>query len=275
MRPVHPLVPEDAREFIDAIEPADEQLLERKLERDPEEERHVERVVVRHERTRHRPAIDRLEHRRLHLEESARIERLPERPDHVRARLEDASCLRIEHQVQVATTVPLARVLPRVEDLSLLLLHHRQRPDRLGEEVERLHRDRRLTGAGSDARAANADDVTQVEELEDLVGVFADVVLLEVELDLLAGILDVRERRLPHRTKREDPTGDRHRLPGSFSSFEPLQHLSRGVGSVEAVRVRLDTELPQPRDLVDTGLDQFRSHSDSSGRRSDSADLAF
>ena len=48
------------------------QALEVELGRDAQVERAVERVVVRRERARQRAAVERLQHRRLDLDEAAR-----------------------------------------------------------------------------------------------------------------------------------------------------------------------------------------------------------
>ncbi len=74
MRPVHSLVPEVVPDLVDPLEAADEQPLEIELVGDAQIERHVERVVVGDERTGRRAAVERLEHRRLHLEEAALVE---------------------------------------------------------------------------------------------------------------------------------------------------------------------------------------------------------
>ena len=50
------------------------QPLEVELVGDAQVERHVERVVVGHERPRRGAAVERLQHRRLHLEEPAVVE---------------------------------------------------------------------------------------------------------------------------------------------------------------------------------------------------------
>ena len=68
VRPVDPLVPEVVPDLVHPLEPADDQPLEVQLVGDAQVERHVERVVVRHERTRRRAAVQRLQHRRLDLE---------------------------------------------------------------------------------------------------------------------------------------------------------------------------------------------------------------
>ena len=77
----HALVAERAVDLVDALEAADEQPLEVQLGRDAQVQLHVERVVVRHERPRGRAAGDRLQHRRLDLEEAARLHEAADRRD--------------------------------------------------------------------------------------------------------------------------------------------------------------------------------------------------
>jgi hypothetical protein len=72
-------VAEVAVDFVDAIESADDQPLEIKFGRDAQIQIHVERVVMGHERPRHRAAGDGLHHRRFDLDESVRIECAPHR----------------------------------------------------------------------------------------------------------------------------------------------------------------------------------------------------
>ena len=63
-----PLVPEVPIDLEDPLEAAHREPLQVQLRRDPQKQIHVERVVVRGERPRERPAGDRLHHRRLDLE---------------------------------------------------------------------------------------------------------------------------------------------------------------------------------------------------------------
>ena len=69
-----PLIPEVAVDLIHAIESADRQPLQIKLGSDPQKQIHVERVVMRLKRTRHRSARHRLHHRRFDFHKSLRVE---------------------------------------------------------------------------------------------------------------------------------------------------------------------------------------------------------
>ena len=71
------LVAEVLAELVDPLEAADDQALEVQLGGDPQVEVAVERVVVGGEGPRQRAAVERLEHRRLDLEEAALVEPAP------------------------------------------------------------------------------------------------------------------------------------------------------------------------------------------------------
>ena len=73
--PVHPLVPEVVADLVDPLDAAHQQPLQVQLVGDAEVERHVQRVVVGHEGPRRRAAVERLQDRRLDLEEPALIEK--------------------------------------------------------------------------------------------------------------------------------------------------------------------------------------------------------
>ncbi len=74
-----PLVAEVAADLVDALEAADDQALEVELGRDAHVEIEIQRVVVGLERPRRGAAQDRVHHRRLDLEEAARVEEAPDR----------------------------------------------------------------------------------------------------------------------------------------------------------------------------------------------------
>ncbi len=82
------LVAEVLAELVDALQPADDAALEVQLGRDPQEQRAVERVVVGRERPRRGAAVERLQHRRLDLDEALLVEVAADRRDRLRAREE-------------------------------------------------------------------------------------------------------------------------------------------------------------------------------------------
>ena len=61
--------------------------------------------MVRHERARRGAAVDRLQHRRLDLDEAGVVEEAPDRGDHLGARDEHGARLLAGHQVELAVAV--------------------------------------------------------------------------------------------------------------------------------------------------------------------------
>jgi hypothetical protein len=102
-------VPEVAVDLVDALDAAHDQPLEVQLRRDAQIEPHVERIVMRDKRSRRRATRDRLHHRRLDLQVTLGIHRLPQCLDHLRAHAEYALCRFVDDQVEVA--LPVARFL--------------------------------------------------------------------------------------------------------------------------------------------------------------------
>jgi len=159
----------------------------------------------------------------------------------------------------VAVAVAGPQVGPGVELLPVLLLHHRQRTDRLVQDGQLARVDGRLPGARAHRHAADADEIAEVEEGEGLVARLPDLVFTEVDLDLPARVLEVGEGRLPHRPQREDAPaeGDGGLGLAGDPLVEPLQELPRRVRAREVVRVGVDAQLAQPVELRQTGLDEF------------------
>ena len=96
------LVAEVVADLVDAIEPAGDQPLEIQLVRDAQVEILVVAVVMGRERPRGRAAVQRLERRRLHLEEAAAIEAGAQRRDDAAAQQRRAPRLLVHQQVEVA-----------------------------------------------------------------------------------------------------------------------------------------------------------------------------
>ncbi len=78
----------------------------------------------------------------------------------------------------------------------------------LGEEGELADVDGELAGAGAEEVADDADVVAEVEELVEGEGVFADVVLADVDLHALARLLELGEAGLALDADGHDASGD-------------------------------------------------------------------
>ena len=195
-----PLVAEVTVDLVDAFDAADGQPLEVELRRDPQEQLHVERVVMGHERPRQRAAGDRLHHRRLDFEVAARVQESPDVRQHAAADLEHAPRVGIDDEIEVA--LPVAD-LDVAQPVPLL----RQRQEALGQELELRDVDRQLVGPRPEQVALDADEVAEVEQLEDREVALADRVLADVGLDLRLAVGEREEVGLAEAADGQDAAG--------------------------------------------------------------------
>ncbi len=213
VRAVHAFVPEVVPDLVDPLEATDQEALEVELVGDPQVERHVERVVVGHERPRRRTPIQRLQHGRLDLEEAALVQKGPDPAHGPRTEPEDGPDLRMHRQVGVALAVAELGILQTAEGhracRPLLGLAARQWPERLGEQHEFCGAHGDLAGAGAEERPGDAQVVVQIELLHQLVAL-AELVAPEIDLDPAGDVLQMQERRLALRAQRRDPACHRH-----------------------------------------------------------------
>src|SRR4030095_8189055 len=125
-------VAEDPADLVDALEPADDQALQIQLGRDAQVEIALERLVMRDEGARRRAAGDRVEDRRLDLEEALAVEDPADRLDDRRARLKALPRAFVRPEVDIAAAKTNLGVLQPVPLL-------RRRRERLREHDERVH----------------------------------------------------------------------------------------------------------------------------------------
>ena len=92
----------------------------------------------------------------------------------------------IHDQIDIAATETLFLILQAMEFL-------RQRAKRLGQVGIYLRMYRQLSGVRAHEHALDADDVSDVALLEELISVFPDVILTHIDLDAAVHILDVHE----------------------------------------------------------------------------------
>ena len=111
---------------------------------------------MRRERPRQRAAVDRLQHRRLDLDEALVVEEPAHRGDDLRAGEEQLARLLVGDQVELA----LAEARLGVGQAVVLL---GRRAQRLGQQRPVLDRDRQLAAAGPEDGAVGADQVAEVE----------------------------------------------------------------------------------------------------------------
>ncbi len=132
----------------------------------------VERVVMRDEGTRERAAVERLQDRRLDLQESALVEEAPDRADQVGAPEEQLARLLVGDQVELAVPVALLDVGEPV-----VLVGRRAQGLRQQRPVVDAHR--QLAAPRAERSAFDPHDVAEVEVDEPLVGI-AEHVLARV-----------------------------------------------------------------------------------------------
>ena len=154
-------VAEVAVDLVDPLQAAHHQPLQIQLRRDAQVEVDIQRVVMRDKRTRRGAAVERLHHGRFHFDEAAASSCRRSEAMMLRARHEDLAHFGIGDQIEIALAVAGLHVFQAVPFLG----HGEQR---LREEFELLHVDAQFAGAGAEQIAFDADDVAEIEQLEEL-----------------------------------------------------------------------------------------------------------
>jgi len=236
---VHALVAEDAADLVDAVETADDELLERQFGGDAHVELVLVDVVEGDERPRGGAAGLRAQHRRLDLEVAVAVEDLAHRGNYPGAVDEDPPDLVVGDEVQRALAVAGLGVGQAVPLL-------RQGPHGLGKDGQLVDGDGQLAGLCDEKFPFHAQKIPDADELlEGLVVLLADGVLLDVDLYLAAAVLDMGEGGLSHEAQQHHAAGAAHpRVRGL------LQRLGRGMGHLETARVGVYPLLAEGLDLA-------------------------
>jgi hypothetical protein len=185
----HPLVAEEPAQLVDVLEAADDHALQVQLGRDPQEEVAVERVVMGLEGARRGAAGEPLQDRRLQLDVAAFVHVLADRGEDLRPQGEDLARALVRHQVELALPVAGLDVGDAVEEVGRVA-------QRLGEQHALADAERKLAPLGHVEVALHTDHVADVEILDALVGLLAEVVEAGVGLDRAGEVADVEEGRL-------------------------------------------------------------------------------
>ena len=209
------LVAEVLADLVDALEAADDQALEVELGRDPQVQRAVERVVVRGERPAGAAAVDRLQDRRLDLDEAGVVEEPADLADHLRARDEHLARLLVRHQVELALAVAGL-------DVGEAVVLLRRRAQRLREQRPVVELQRQLTAAGAEHGPVRPDQVTEIERDEPVERLLAEHVRARVQLHPARPVDEVEERRLALAAPRREPAGDAGARFGLLAGLELL-----------------------------------------------------
>jgi hypothetical protein len=111
--------------------------------------------------------------------------------------------------------------------------------ERLGQDGEALDLHADLAGAGLEEGALDADEVGQVEVLEDLEAFVAEGLLLGVDLDAAGDVLQVEELALAHVAMGGDAAGDGDGVAfGEFALLELLPCFAAADAGGEPVAER-------------------------------------
>ena len=217
-----------------AIEAAHDEALQVQLRRDAEIEVDVEGVVVRDERAGGRATRDRVEHRRLDLDEAALGEELAQGTDDGEPDLEHAAGVVVRDQVDVALAVAgvdVGESVPLVRELPLRLGEHRERLDPYGELAAlRLHH-----------RALGADPVPAGDLVAEAAELLApDVALTDEQLAFARAVTQRHEDQLALGPHGHGPARDPHDVVRRVARDQTLvvvgAELPERVRPVEAVR---------------------------------------
>ena len=192
------LVAEVLADLVDALEPSHDQPLEVQLGGHAQVERAVELVVVRREGACARAAVERLQDRRLHLDESRAVEVCPPRRDHAGTPLRVVAHVGVDHQVDVA--MPVAGL-----DVGQPVMQVGQRTLARGQQLELLEAQRQLTAPAGDGLARDADDVTELRLADGREQLLAEIVGTREQLQSPAAVLEIEERGLAVHAPRHRP----------------------------------------------------------------------
>jgi hypothetical protein len=145
---------------------------------------------------------------RLHLQEAARVQFLPQRADDGALDLRHPPCPRIHDQIYITLADPRLNVRK-----SLVFLG--KGPKALGRDGEPVRQHGEFSPAGGDDLAFHADVVPEVDVvLPGGQGVRADPVLRDHDLDVPGAVADGREAELPADARQQYPAGHTDLLAG-------------------------------------------------------------
>ena len=202
--------------------------------------------MVGRERAGQGPAVERLQHGRLDLQEATLVKPLANRRHDGGAPAEQLPRLGVRDQVELALPVAELRVLQPV-----VLV--RRRPQALRQERPALEAKRQLAPLGREDGALGADDVTQVEADQALERLRAEQVLARMELKLSRAIHEVDERGPAMAPPGRDPARHPVAIVGLLAGGDRLvagANLADLGPALELVRERLHPIGAQPLELL-------------------------
>jgi hypothetical protein len=209
----------------------------------------IERIHVRPERPRRRPAEDRLHHRRLDFHVPALVELAADCRNHPAAQPERRLRRLVHDQVHIPLPVALLDVLQPVPFL-------RQRPQRLREQLQPVRLDRQLPLLRDEDRSLHPDNVADVQMLlEQIEPRRLRRILLDVGLEAPRVVLERQKPRLPHDPVQQHAPRHPHRLGRGDQRLLIAPDLRRRMRRVVTLHVQFDPRLAHARRLLATRRD--------------------
>ena len=246
---VHAFVTEQTTNLVHPIKAADDAALQIQLGGNTQVQIHIQRIVMGDKGTGGSTTLNDIQNGGIHFQIAQLIKITTDSGDGLGTLDKSLAHLGIDDQIHVALTVAGVHILQAV-----VLFGQGQQA--LAQQRVLLHLHRDLTAAGTEHDALDTDDITDIQLLEPLVLLGADLVDLHIDLDLALLVLNVAEGSLAHVTLGHDTTGD-----GNFLVF----HLLKIVQDLLAVGGALKTNLyerihagfPQSGQLFTADTQQF------------------
>jgi len=186
------LVAKVVADLVHAVKTADDEPLQVQLVGNAQVERAVQGIVVGSKRARSRTSVDGLQDRRLDLQEPTRVQVSSNLTHDARPRHKDPARVSIGHQVQVALAIASF-------DVAQAMPLFRHAPQRLGKHPHLAHVDGDLASVGAEQPALCPHEIADVQiPSEHIVGLFAEGLTAEIELEPTGAIRYVRETGLAH-----------------------------------------------------------------------------
>ncbi len=210
---------------------------------------------MRRERPRDGAAGDRLHHRRLDFEIAALRHELADGRDDPAPGLEHFAGRRVHDQVQIPLAVPDLDIREAVPFL-------RQRREALDEKVHARRPDGKLVRLRAEQPAFNANEVAEVERLENLEVEFRNGVLPHVDLNRLQTVGEHKKVRLAERPHPENASaGGRWNLVRVELVMRPLaiggRQFRNRVRAIETARIDFHAERHELVEVRTPLLDLF------------------
>ena len=183
----HALIAEVAVDLEDLVgQPGDKRTLEVQLGRNAQVHVELERVVVCLEGLRRCAAIDRMQHRGFNFHETFVFHEAADAGDDLRALLE------AELRILVGQDIKMALAVAQL-DVGETMPFFRHRQQRFGQHGDLMGVDREFAALGAPDLTGHADDVTEIDQRQQVARRFRCRVLVAEDLNLARSVMDIHE----------------------------------------------------------------------------------